>query len=183
MKEHLSPDHPHTFATIWSLARSYRSAGRPEEAVALLEEALKVSQAKHGPRALLTVNSMAFLAEVHMDLGRYDLAEPLLRPGVAVLEKGWPDDWGTFGRKSLYGGALLGQKKYADAEPFLLEGYQGLKERAARISPNGHGTLTAALEQLVRLYDAWGKPDEAAKWRKELEAHSKEEKTVKSMDK
>jgi hypothetical protein len=24
------------------------------------------------------------------------------------------------------------------------------------------------LERLVQLYDAWGKPDEAAKWRKEL---------------
>ena len=29
--------------------------------------------------------------------------------------------------------------------------------------------LRAALERLVQLYDAWGKPDEAAKWRKELE--------------
>jgi eukaryotic-like serine/threonine-protein kinase len=143
-----------------------------------------VSQAKYGPLGLFTVNTMAELAGVHMDLGRYDLAEPLLRPSLAVLEKGWPDDWGTFGRKSLYGSALLGQKKYADAEPLLLTGYQGLKDRAATISPNRHGTLTDALQRLVRLYDAWGKPDEAAKWRKELEAHSKaEEKTVKPMDK
>jgi hypothetical protein len=25
---------------------------------------------------------------------------------------------------------------------------------------------------LVRLYDAWGKPEEAARWRKELEARA-----------
>jgi eukaryotic-like serine/threonine-protein kinase len=173
MKEHLSPDHPQTFATIWALVRAYRGAGRPEEAVAPGEEALKVSQARYGPRPLTTVNSMAHLAEVHMDLGRYDRAEPLLRQGLAILEEDWPDEWGTFEVKSLLGGALLGQQKYDEAVPLLLGGYQGLKERAARIVPNGHGELTAALERLVRLYDAWEKPDQAAKWRKELEAHTK----------
>ena len=33
--------------------------------------------------------------------------------------------------------------------------------------------LAEALEKLVQLYDAWGKPDEAVKWRTELEAHMK----------
>jgi hypothetical protein len=30
--------------------------------------------------------------------------------------------------------------------------------------------LTAARERLVRLYEATGRPDEAAKWRQQLEA-------------
>ena len=30
--------------------------------------------------------------------------------------------------------------------------------------------LIQAVERLVQLYDAWGQPDQAAKWRKELEA-------------
>ena len=30
--------------------------------------------------------------------------------------------------------------------------------------------LTEALERLVQLYDAWEKPDQAAEWRKRLEA-------------
>jgi hypothetical protein len=30
--------------------------------------------------------------------------------------------------------------------------------------------LREALERLVRLYDAWDKPEEAARWGKELEA-------------
>jgi hypothetical protein len=29
--------------------------------------------------------------------------------------------------------------------------------------------LHQAVERLVQLYDAWGKPDEAAAWRKKLE--------------
>jgi hypothetical protein len=92
---------------------------------------------------------------------------------LAIYEKEWPDSWRTFEVKSLLGGALLGQRKYADAEPLLREGYQGMKERAAKIVPTDQGSLTDALERLVRLHDAWGKPDEATKWRQELEAHKK----------
>jgi hypothetical protein len=37
-------------------------------------------------------------------------------------------------------------------------------------SPFHRENLTVALERLVQLYLAWGKPDEAARWRKDLEA-------------
>ena len=64
--------------------------------------------------------------------------------------------------------ALLGQKKYADAEPLLLAGYEGLKQREKTIPPQSRPNLTQAVERLVQLYDAMARKDEAAKWRKEL---------------
>ena len=79
----------------------------------------------------------------------------------------------TFHTKSLLGGSLLGQKNYSDAEPLLLAGYEGMKEREAKIPPQGKIRLTEALERLVQLYDAWGKTDEAAEWRKKLAASAK----------
>jgi hypothetical protein len=33
--------------------------------------------------------------------------------------------------------------------------------------------LSEAMERLVQLFDAWDKPDQAARWRKELEAYKK----------
>jgi hypothetical protein len=78
--------------------------------------------------------------------------------------------------KSLLGGALLGQKQYAAAEPLLKEGYEGLKQRAAKIPPANKVRLIEALERLVRLFVATGKNDEAAKWRTELEAAAAREK-------
>ena len=69
---------------------------------------------------------------------------------------------------------LLGQKKYADAEPLLLAGYQGMKQREKTIPPQGSTRIPEALERLVQLYEATGKQDEAAKWRKELEARKQE---------
>ena len=33
----------------------------------------------------------------------------------------------------MLGGALAGQKKFPEAEPLLIEGYSGMKERAGQI--------------------------------------------------
>ena len=65
------------------------------------------------------------------------------------------------------------QQKYADAEPLLHESYEGLKTLAAE-NPALANSLTRAIESLVQLYEAWGKPEEAAKWRQQLEAQSRE---------
>ena len=56
----------------------------------------------------------------------------------------------------MLGGALLGQKKLADAEPLLLAGYRGMKEREATIEPGGRVRIPQALERLVKLYEAKG---------------------------
>ena len=46
----------------------------------------------------------------------------LLGECLASREKTQPDVWSTFNTKSLQGGALLGQKKYAEAEHLLSAG-------------------------------------------------------------
>jgi eukaryotic-like serine/threonine-protein kinase len=74
-----------------------------------------------------------------------------LRECLAIREKTQPDVWSTFNTKSMLGEALLGQKKYADAEPLLLAGYEGIKKREAKIPAQGKIRLTEALERLVQL--------------------------------
>ncbi len=61
---------------------------------------------------------------------------------------------------TMLGGALLGQKQYAQAEALLLAGYQGMKERAAQIPPQGKVRLTEAESRLVELFEATRKKDE-----------------------
>src|SRR5262249_48247288 len=95
----------------------------------------------------------------------YADAEPIVRECLAIREKTQPDLWNTFTAKSMLGGALLGQKKYAHAEPLLIAGYEGMKQREATIPPQAKDRVTEALERLVQLYHATGRQDEAAKWR------------------
>ena len=82
-----------------------------------------------------------------------------------------PDEWATFNTQSMLGGALLGQKKYAEAEPLLLAGYEGLKQREESIPPAGQIRLPEALDRLIELTTALDQPDATQKWRAEREKY------------
>jgi non-specific serine/threonine protein kinase/serine/threonine-protein kinase len=157
----LGVNHPDTADCRNKLAVAYRLAGRAADAARLFDQNLQ----SPAYASALAVNGSVLLAQK-----KPAEAELKLRAALSVREKIHPDDWTTFETKSLLGQALLDQKKYADAEPLLLSAYKGLKERAAQIPPSDKSRLTEALDRLVRLYEAWNKPDEAARWRKEREA-------------
>jgi TolA-binding protein len=80
-----------------------------------------------------------------------------------------PDDWLLDDARSLLGESLLGQQKYAEAEPLFLRGYEGLKQREATIPAAERVCLAEALERLVRLYYATGQRGKADAWQKKLE--------------
>jgi hypothetical protein len=97
-------------------------------------------------------------------------AELKLRESLKIRQQTQPDDWTTFETKSLLGEALLDQRKFDDAEPLLLSGYEGMKQRQDSIPSQDKPRLTKAVGRLVKLYEAWGKEDESVKWRKEMES-------------
>ena len=70
----------------------------------------------------------------------------------------------------MLGGALTSQKKFQEAEPLLLQGYEGMKQCEARIPSASRIRLVEALQRLVALYTAWNKPEKAAEWQKKLDA-------------
>jgi hypothetical protein len=107
-----------------------------------------------------------------VEQGKWAAAEPLLRECLALHAKKEADAWTTFHTQSMLGGALLGQEKYADAEPLLLRGYEGMKQREKTIPPPGKVRLPEAVGRLVQLYEATGKEDEAARWRAERERYT-----------
>ena len=76
---------------------------------------------------------------------------------------------GKPGQVRVLGGSLLGQKKYAEAEPLLVEGYEGMKAREKTIPQERSGELRIpeALDRLIELYTALDKPDEVKKWQAE----------------
>jgi hypothetical protein len=95
-------------------------------------------------------------------------AEPVLREALAIREARATDAWATHVNRSLLGGALMGQKKYDQAEPVLIQGYEGVRARAGRIPPQDRSRVAEAGERVVRLYEAWGRPEKAAEWRTKL---------------
>ena len=53
--------------------------------------------------------------------------------------------------------SLLGQKKYVHAEQLRLPGYEGMKQREAKIPKEGKTRLPETLERIVKLHDATGR--------------------------
>jgi hypothetical protein len=138
--------------------------------VALMQELLadaRVTLPKESPEL---AGQLAAFSQTVLGLKAWDEAEPLIREALTIREAKAPDDWRTFNTKSMLGGVLLGQKKLAEAEPLLLDGYRGMKEREAAIPPQGKVHIPEALERLVQLYEAKGNQPEATAWRSKLEA-------------
>jgi tetratricopeptide (TPR) repeat protein len=100
---------------------------------------------------------------------KFNEAEPLARECLEIREKQLPDDWRTFNTRSLLGESLMGQKKFEQAEPLLLSGYEGIKQREAAIPEVGKVRLKEAIRRLVQLYEETGRPAQAAEWKKKSE--------------
>jgi hypothetical protein len=69
----------------------------------------------------------------------------------------------------MLGGALAGQEKYAEAEPLLLAGCEGMNGRRDQIPEQGKVRLAESFQRLVDLYDSLGQQDKADEWRRRLE--------------
>ena len=106
---------------------------------------------------------------------KFTESEPLARESLVIREKKIPDEWVTFESRSLLGGALLGQKKYADAEPLLVSGYEGMHEREAKIRGTHKLFLQKALEALVLLYAATNRPEKVGMWKEKLAEYNQAE--------
>jgi hypothetical protein len=61
----------------------------------------------------------------------------------------------------------MGKRKYDEAGPLLVAGYQGLNERESSIRDRTK-VLTECLQYLVQFYDVTSQPEKAAEWRTKL---------------
>lgn len=73
-----------------------------------------------------TMSSAAILALAYVSDGKSAESESLAREALEFDREKQPDGWERFRAESLLGASLAGKKKYAEAEPLLLEGYQGI---------------------------------------------------------
>jgi serine/threonine protein kinase/tetratricopeptide (TPR) repeat protein len=164
-----------------TLAAAYAADGQFTNAVMVEQESIALLQSEedkndYGSRlklyqsnipyrddGALAANAMTLIAQ-----GKFAEAEPLARECLALREIMIPDNWLTFNARSMLGECLLGQKKYTEAEPLLLSGYQGLKQRENKIPPEGKLRPQQALQRLVQLYENTARPGQAARWKSEI---------------
>jgi serine/threonine protein kinase len=159
-----SKTHAHLRFVGLPLLDAYAKAGKSAEAKTLIDELLADARKSLPKDSPPLAGRLAQFGMTLLEAKGYAEAEPLLRESLAIREKTQPDAWTTFNTQSMLGGAILGQKKYGDAEPLLVKGYEGLKAREKSM-PQGSTRIPEALDRLIDLYTATNKPDEAQKYR------------------
>jgi tetratricopeptide (TPR) repeat protein len=162
--------HQHASLSIANTIVAYEQAKQFDQGEVWRRKWLAVVKQQAGTNSPAYADQLAALGRNLLRQEKWADAETTLRECLAIREKTQPDDWTTFNTMSLLGGALLGQKKYGDAEPLLVKGFEGMKQRAGKIPPQSRSRLTEGIDRLIALYEAQGKPNEAAKWRKQRQA-------------
>ena len=141
-----------------NLANVYRAQRKDAEAEQLLTEVLTIRRRTQGPQHPDTANTLVGLAVLRLDHAKYAEAETLSREAVSGYGKTWPDNWRRYKAESVCGAALAGQRRFAEAEPLLLSGYQGLIDREATIPAADRSIVQEAGDRVERLYTDWGQP-------------------------
>jgi eukaryotic-like serine/threonine-protein kinase len=165
----LGDEHPNQLATMSTLGLVYQRQGKFAEAKALYTKSLAGQRRVNGPTHLATLTTMRMLGGLHHAEGNHRQAEVLLREALAGFSKIRPDFWARFDIESTLGASLSGQKKFTEAEPLLLSGYEGLSRVKGTIPPANKSILEDAASRVAALYDSWGQPDKASAWRQKVQ--------------
>jgi tetratricopeptide (TPR) repeat protein len=166
----LAPEHPDTLRSMSDLGVVYHHEGKDELAEPLLLKTLELWRRVLGPANPDTLSTMGALAEVELQEHKYADAEPLLREAVDTTEKTSLDAWNRYYFQGLLGASLAGQKRFAEAEPLLVSGREGMVQREATVPADSLTLVVQAGQRIIELYDGWGKLDKAAEWRQKVQA-------------
>ncbi|MGA2046158.1 MAG: tetratricopeptide repeat protein [Terracidiphilus sp.] len=159
-------EHPETLGTLDDLAALRESEGEYAESEALLVSVLDARRRVLGPENPDTLDDMISLAEVRIELKKYADAEPLLREALSGYQKTASRTWPLYRSQSLLGSSLAAQGRFAEAEPLLVDGYNGMTGQTEQIPFEFRSTIDRTLQQIVQMYERWEKPEKAAAWRR-----------------
>lgn len=166
----LGAEHSDTLESMRNLGAMYETEGKYDEADPLYTKALEIRKRVSGPRHGETLDLMTKLGELRIDQKDHPAAEMILRETLALQKQTIPNDYRRYWTENLLGASLAGQGKYDEAEALLLSGYEGMIQKADKVSDLNRQKLKKASEQVTWCYEAWGKRDKADAWRK---AHPK----------
>jgi serine/threonine protein kinase len=155
------------------LGQNLVAQGKFADAEPLLARWVELQRPKLAANDTKLAFHLSLLGECRLLWQQYAEAETTLRDSLAIYQKGKLESFLRFHTMSLLGAALAGQKKYADAEPLLVNAARVLKGNAPKLAAPFLAKVVPAVRRVIELYEAWDRPEEAARWRAELEALEK----------
>ncbi len=153
-------EHPSTAGLAASLAYWLSEEGEYAEAEALINESIAVRRKLLGNDHPQTAGALTVYANILLETGHYHQALSAVREARDILIQSLPEThWRVAAAKHVEGRALAGIGEFAMAEPILLASLDGLAQAPI---PN---LAEAGRSNMVKFYAAWGREEEAAKFR------------------
>jgi tetratricopeptide (TPR) repeat protein len=152
--------------SLLSLAINRMRRGRAPEGEAPARQAVDMYAAVMGPDHEFVGMSTVGLGAILASQSKWEAAVEQYSRAAAIFAKKFPgDDARTANAKSQWGGCLIELKRYAEAEPLLIESF-GMLDRT-KANP---AALSVTADRLVDLYKAWGKDELLREWTGKAEA-------------
>jgi tetratricopeptide (TPR) repeat protein len=174
-EERLGSEHPTLALYLLNLGYSCYHVGQYEKAEASLTRALAILR-KVQPEHSRIPTALYWLGQIRLRQGHPVEAETLLRECFEVSQHvSFPSgDWPIARFEAGLAEALIDQLRFQEAEAELLNAAAMLEENAFGDDVRRHVLkVNRELQRgFVRLYEDWGKPEQAAEWRAKLEADS-----------
>jgi serine/threonine-protein kinase len=155
--------HPETADVMTNLAASLEKQHRYDAAGKLFREVLAIDVRRWGEEHVATARERSDLARLLHRKGALDAAQAQYEKTLSVLrqERG-VNNLNTLVAMEGLGTVLLDQGRYTEAQALLRRAYEALKgKEGLKASP----LRRSVLNHLVRLYEAWGKPEQAERYR------------------
>jgi serine/threonine protein kinase/tetratricopeptide (TPR) repeat protein len=165
----LGDEAPDSFESMRRLAALLRMQGRLDEAELILGQAVATSRRVLGQNHAETIAALGEMAHLREAQGRLADAAELSRQTVDLARKAkLNDDWQLAIYRLDHGRYLTRMRQFPQAEKQLLESLASFK---TVLGPD-HQLSRKVTQLLVELYEAWGKPVQAAEYRTILSTKS-----------
>ncbi len=136
--------------------------GELDEAEELLRRALAIRRQTLDPDSPDLGWSLVGLGRLFLAKNQPREAEPLIQEAIALYEASFEEPhWRTAEARTLLGEVRFAEGHFEQAEQLLLDGYRVVREE---FDPSHRRTLDA-LNRIIRMYDAWGKTEQVARYR------------------
>ena len=161
----LGPKDPRTVSTMVGLAATLLQSKAFEKANEVITEWVSIIERSPTPNRGQLARAKTSLAESFVGLARYAEATPQV---VSALSMAEIEDLEKLRANSIQGAIFAAQENWQKTEPLLIDTAEALTAKIAEMKILNRWYAPRACERVIAMYEAWGKPEEAAKWKAKL---------------
>jgi non-specific serine/threonine protein kinase/serine/threonine-protein kinase len=165
----LGAEHPTVLGDMRVLQDIQLRLGEYQAAEATIRQWKNVLEIRPAVVELEIARARTALSEALLEQGERAAGLAELRQAMEYFSKQADPPSEKFRAISLIGWLNVQKKEWDKAEPQLIEAYNRLKSNLSELTVAQRWYATRACERIVEMYESWDKPDEAARWRQELQ--------------